>query len=94
MPTECNPELFGFAAAERREVVAAFDGGAISSDAGALLLGATDCVIGMMDRFASCFHDVRRPGLIEHQVVTLVGQRVFGLRLATRMTTTNCVTIL
>ena len=53
MPTECNPELFGFAPVEGREVVAAFDAGAITSDAGALLLGATDRAIGMMDQFAS-----------------------------------------
>ena len=78
MPTECNPELFGFALVEGREVVAAFDGGAITSDAGALLLGATDRAIEMMDRFASRFHDARCPEFIEHEVVTLVGQRVFG----------------
>src|SRR3954449_680362 len=81
MPTECNPELFGFAPVEGREVVAAFDAGAITSDAGALLLGATDRAIGMMDRFASCFHDVRCSEFIEHEVVTLVGQRVFGIAL-------------
>jgi len=81
MPTECNPELFGFAPVEGREVIAAFDGGAITSDAGALLLGATDRAIGMMDRFASCFHDLRCPEFIEHEVVTLVGQRVFGIAL-------------
>src|SRR4029453_18492916 len=73
MPTECNPELFGFAPVEGREVVAAFYAGAITSDAGALLLGATDRAIRMMDRFASCFHDVRCPELIEHEVVTLAG---------------------
>ena len=81
MPTECNPELFEFAPVEGREVVAAFDAGAITSDAGALLLGATGRAIGMMDRFASCFHDVRCPELIEHEVVTLVGQRVFAIAL-------------
>jgi Transposase DDE domain group 1 len=81
MPTECNPDLFGFAPVEGRDVVAAFDGGAISSDAGALLLGAADRAIAMMDRFASCFHDVRCQELIEHEVVTLVGQRVFGIAL-------------
>jgi Transposase DDE domain group 1 len=59
MPTECTPDSFGFEAVEGCEVVAAFDGGAISSDAGALLLGATDRAINMMDRFASCFHDER-----------------------------------
>jgi hypothetical protein len=73
--------LFGFAPVEGREVLAAFDGGAITSDAGALLLGATDGAIGMMGRFAACFHDVRRQHLIEHEVVTLVAQRVFGIAL-------------
>jgi hypothetical protein len=62
-------------------VVAAFDGGAITSDAGALLLGATDRVIRMTARFAACFHDARRQDLIEHEIVTLVGQRVFGIAL-------------
>jgi hypothetical protein len=81
MPTECNRDLFGFAPVEGREVVAAFDGGAITSDAGALLLGATDRAIGMMKRFAACFHDERRAHLIEHEVVTLVGQRVFAIAL-------------
>ncbi len=81
MPTECTPDLFEFAPVEGREVVAAFDGGAISSEAGALLLGATDRAIGMMDRFALCFHDERRPQWIEHEIATLVGQRVFGIAL-------------
>ena len=81
MPTECSADLFGFAPVDGREVVAAFDGGAITSDAGALLLGATDRVIRMTARFAACFHDVRRQDLIEHEIVTLVGQRVFGIAL-------------
>jgi hypothetical protein len=62
-------------------VEAAFDAGVVTSDAGALLLGATDRAIGMMDRFAACFHDERRPEWIEHEVATLVGQRVFGIAL-------------
>ncbi len=81
MPTECSADLFGFAPVEGREVVAAFDGGAITSDAGALLLRATDHAIKLTERFAACFHDVRRQHLIEHEVVTLVGQRVFGIAL-------------
>jgi DDE family transposase len=58
MPTECSRDLFGFAPVAGREVVAAFDGGAITSDAGALLLGTTDRAIGMMERFAACFQSV------------------------------------
>ena len=62
-------------------MVAAFDGGAITSDAGVLLLGATDRAIVMMKRFAACFHDERRAHLIEHELVPLVGQRVFAIAL-------------
>jgi len=81
MQTECTRDFFGFEPVEGRQVVAAFDGGAITSDAGALLLGATDRAIGMMQRFAACFHDARQPHLIEHEVETLVGQRVFAIAL-------------
>jgi len=61
--------------------VAGFDGGAITSDAGALLLKETDRAIGLTRRFADCFIDYRCPELIEHAVQTLVGQRVFGIAL-------------
>jgi hypothetical protein len=81
MQTECSADLFGFARVEGRAVVAGFDGGKITSDAGALLLGATDRAIRLVERFAGCFTDSRAPELIEHEVVTLVGQRVFALAL-------------
>ena len=81
MPTECNPERFEFAPVEGRAVVAGFDGGAITSDAGALLLGATDRAIGLVGRFAECFIDRRKTELVEHRVATLVGQRVYGIAL-------------
>src|ERR1700716_3864943 len=81
MATECSAECFDFGVVEGRPVEAAFDAGLVTSDAGALLLGATDRAIGMMDRFAGCFHDERRPEGIEHEVATLVGQRVFGIAL-------------
>lgn len=81
MPTECNSDRYGFAPINRRAVTASFDGGAISSDAGALLLGKTDRAIGLIDRFAGCFKDRRRPDLIEHKVDTLLAQRVVGIAL-------------
>ena len=81
MPTECSADQFDFGTVERRAVEAAFDAGLVTSDAGALLLGATDRAIGMMGRFAACFHDDRQAERIEHEVVTLVGQRVFGIAL-------------
>jgi len=81
MQTDCTPTLFRFAPVDRREVVAGFDGGSISSDAGALLLGATDRAIRLTERFAECFNDARDQERIEHRVATLVGQRVFGIAL-------------
>jgi hypothetical protein len=81
MQTECTPDIFGFEAVEGRQVVAAFDGGAITSDAGALLLGATDRAIRMVDRLASCFVDRRSQAQVEHSVATLVGQRIFAIAL-------------
>jgi Transposase DDE domain group 1 len=81
MRTQCNAEQLQFSCIERRRVVAAFDGGTVSSDAGALLLGCTDEAIGLVDRLAGCFIDARDPHLIEHTVRTLIGQRVFGIAL-------------
>jgi hypothetical protein len=66
---------------EGRRVVAAFDGGAISSDAGALLLGQADQASRITERLAACFIDARDPALIEHDVRTLVAQRIVGLAL-------------
>jgi hypothetical protein len=81
MPTECSADLFDFAAVAGRRVVAAFDGGAITSDAGALLLGQTDRAIRLNERFAACFTDARMAELVEHEVATMVAQRVFGIAL-------------
>jgi hypothetical protein len=81
MATECSTERFDFPAVERRAVVAGFDGGAVTTDAGGLLLGATDRKLRLIERFADCFIDRRQPELIEHGVATLVGQRVFGIAL-------------
>jgi len=81
MPTDCNPAMFEFPPVEGRRVEASFDGGAITSDAGALLLGQTDRAIRLTERFAACFTDARTPELVEHAVETLVMQRVVGIAL-------------
>jgi hypothetical protein len=81
MQAECTPVNFGFEAVEGRHVVAAFDGGTITSDAGGLLLGAADRAIRMVDRLASCFVDRRSRVHVEHSVATLVGQRIFAIAL-------------
>lgn len=79
MDTECSGTLFEFAPVERRSIVADFDGGEITSNAGALLLGLVERGRNLIGRFAACFGDRRNPLLIEHEVETLVGQRIYGL---------------
>jgi hypothetical protein len=68
--------LFEFAPADGRAVVASFDGGRITSDAGALLLGAADKVIGLTRRLSACFTDARKPAFVDREVETLIMQRV------------------
>jgi Transposase DDE domain group 1 len=81
MPTQCSRDLFGYEVVEGRQVVAAFDGGEVTSDAGALLLGATDRAIDLVGRFAACFIDHRAPAQVEHTIAAMVAQRVFGIAL-------------
>ncbi len=81
MPTQCNLTGMVFGRAGGREVVADFDGGLVSSDAGALLLGATDRAICLIERFTGCFQDARDPAYVSHTLRGLLAQRVFGLAL-------------
>ena len=77
MQTQCSRDLFGYEVVEGRQVVAAFDGGEHTTEAGALLLGATDRAIGLVGRFAACFIDHRTQAQVEHTVAAMVAQRVF-----------------
>ena len=61
MPTGCGARQLEFAGVGRRRVAAAFDGGRISSDGGALLLKSCDEAIGRLDRLTDCFSDRRTP---------------------------------
>lgn len=86
MPTEClvdsrelPVESFVFGVLGRREVVARFDGGAITSDAGGLLLREVEARSGIIARFVRGFVDHRDPELIEHTVEELIRQRVYRL---------------
>ena len=67
MATECTPSQLEFAPVEGRQVVASFDGGVITSDGGALLVGQTDQAIRLTERFAGCFRDRDDPAAIERR---------------------------
>jgi len=79
--TECNTDRFDFQPLQKREVLGICDGGAITSDAGALLLREVEAKRAIIARFAACFTDHRDPELIEHAVEHLIAQRVYGLAL-------------
>jgi len=79
--TECIQFRLAFASAGKREVVAEFNGGTISSDGGALLLRETNRRINLLGRFSQCFLDGRNPALIEHRIEEMLAQRVYGLAL-------------
>ena len=81
MQTECNTKDIHFKRHLKKEVVGRFDGGAISSDAGGLLLREVNTRARIVEQAAGCFADFRNPKLIEHTVEELVGQRVYGLAL-------------
>lgn len=77
--TDCKSQQIIFQGLDGREVVGNFEGGKITSDAGGLLLREANKKIGLLGRFAQCFVDYRRNDLIEHTVLELVSQRVYGI---------------
>ena len=81
MSTECSGELFSFQAAGGRQVVARFDGGNMSSDAGVLLLAKVDRRAGILREFGRCFTDHRDPTRTEHTLEQLLAQRIYGIAL-------------
>jgi hypothetical protein len=82
MTTDCIPQQLEFQGVGRRTVVAAFDGGTLTSDGGLLLLSEVERRRGILRQFAACFRDQRNPAYVEHSVEELVRQRVLGLALA------------
>ncbi len=74
-----SQESFAFESHFSREAVARFDGGALTSDAGALLLREVDRRIHLMARLAECFDGRRHPLLVKHPAREMVAQRVYSL---------------
>jgi DDE family transposase len=79
--TECTQSSFGFKACGKREIVARFDGGTISSDGGAFLLRQTDQRLNLLSRLAVCFLDGRNQEQVEHSILEMLSQRIYGLAL-------------
>jgi hypothetical protein len=79
--TECIQSNFGFKGCGSREIVARFDGGTISSDSGAFLLRETDQRLNLLPRLAECFLDGRNQAMVDHSILEMLSQRIYGLAL-------------
>lgn len=77
--TPCTPEQFTFGRVESRDVIVNFNGGAVTSDAGLMLIAALDQKRQITARLAACFQDYRDPNRVEHSLETLIAQRIYGL---------------
>ena len=76
---KCTEGSINFGKVGRRVVEAAFDGGDIVSDGGALLIKQVDDRIGLTRAAARVFADGRRAASVRHSMRSLIAQRVYGL---------------
>ena len=79
--TKCTQQSLEFHPLGRREITARFDAPAITSDAGGLLLRELDLKFGLIEQFARCFDDYRKPLYTAHSVEELLTQRIYGIAL-------------
>lgn len=77
--TECNSQPLLFASVDRRQIVADFQGGDLTSDGGLPLLREVDRKLGLIDALNAAIDDPRDPDLIQHDQRTLLAQRIFAL---------------
>ena len=77
--TNCPVPPVEFSKIGKRKIIAEFDGGRMSSNAGALALREVEERCQLLNRIAECFSDYRGPSRVEHSLKRLLGQRTFGL---------------
>lgn len=76
---KCTADQMSFGRLGRREIEADFEGGALSSDGGLMLLRQVDRRIGLSKAVAGALHDPRNQDLIVHEMRDLVAQRLYAL---------------
>ena len=79
--TDCNTKQIIFSSLGRKKVQADFNGGNITSDAGALLLREADKRLKLTETLADCFEDQRDPNKIDHSILEMLRQRVYAIAL-------------
>lgn len=78
METVCHKQL-RFGSLSSKEVIADFEGGRITSDAGGLLLREVDQHYRLAENAARCLHEPREGHKVKHDLLTLVRQRMFAI---------------
>ena len=79
--TECNENPIEFSSLGRKQVVADFEGGSITSDGGALLLREVDRHLGLIDKLNAALPDPRDPSKVVHEQRHLLARRILGIAL-------------
>ena len=76
--TDCNTQPLLFSNLKNKKIQADFNGGSLTSDAGAVLLREVDNRIGLINAINRCIPDPRHPFFIVHDQKTMLAQRIFG----------------
>ncbi len=79
--TECNTKQLDFTPHGRRQIVADFLGGRLTTDGGALLLREVDRRLGIIDGINECIPDPRDPRFTIHDQRAMLAQRIISLAL-------------
>lgn len=77
--TKFMPNQLNFGSIKGRKVIANFEGGRITSDAGIVLMAELDKKLKITSRFAECFRDYRSSSYTDYSVHQLLAQRVYGI---------------
>jgi hypothetical protein len=77
--TDCNTQPVAFSSLGRRDLLADFAGGTLTSDGGALLLREADRHLNLVESINQVIPDPRNPALIIHQQLTMLRQRIYGI---------------
>jgi len=74
-----NRSCLRFSSLKPQKITSDFNGGRLTSDAGALLLRQADRQLGLTRRMTACISDPRDPNKTEHSQRTMLAQRIFAI---------------
>jgi hypothetical protein len=73
------PNQLNFGNFKGKNIIANFEGGKITSDAGIIFMAELDKKLKITSQFAECFRDYRDASYVDHSLHNLLAQRVYGI---------------